>query len=221
MFEPNLIQRVFHKIHLKTTKIRAVFKRYKLKNKEFTIISNNCWGGLTYEEYGLPKMSPTVGGYFFPDDYLRFVSNLKEYIYKPLVFVPLEQSLHKKAIIENGNAHHIIARLGDVEIVFVHYRTEQEVLSKWNRRVKRINWNNLIFKFSYQNGATLADLEEFDKFDLPGKKMMFVNKKNMGYKCGIYYHGFESDICVWNDTFYAHRYFDVTRFLNDGIIIQK
>lgn len=66
MFEPNLIQRIFHTIHLKTIKFRAIFKRNKLKNKDFTIISNNCWGGLTYEEYGLPKMSPTVGGVFLP-----------------------------------------------------------------------------------------------------------------------------------------------------------
>lgn len=221
MFEPSISQRIWHKIHLKTTKIRSYFKKKHLKCLDFTIISNNCWGGVTYEEYGLRKNSPTVGGYFFPKDYLRFVANLKEYLSKPLLLIPLSQSSHQKEIEENGNADNIIGKIGDVEIVFVHYKNDQEVLDKWARRVKRINWNNLIFKFSLQNGASLDDLQRFDDLKLPGKKLMFVNKPDMEYKCGIYYPGFEDDQFVWNDTFYAHRYFDVTRFLNDGVIVQK
>ena len=39
------------------------------------IISNNCWGGVIYESYSLPKLSPTVGMYFSPKDYLKFVAD--------------------------------------------------------------------------------------------------------------------------------------------------
>lgn len=221
MFNPTLSQRIWHKLHLKTTKIRSLLKKRQLTNLDFTIISNNCWGGLTYEEYGLRKNSPTVGGYIFPVDFLRFVANLREYLSKPLQLISLSQAMHREEIINNGNADNIIGKLGDIEIVFVHYRTEQEVLDKWTRRVQRINWKNLIFKFSQQNGATFDDLKKFDELELPGKKMMFVNHPNMGYKCGIYYPGFEEEPFVWNDTFYAHRYFDVTKFINSGIIVLK
>ena len=38
------------------------------KNNDFTIISNNCWGGMIYESYGLPEQSPTVEMSFMPFD---------------------------------------------------------------------------------------------------------------------------------------------------------
>lgn len=40
--------------------------------REFTIISNNCWGGTVYESYGLPKQSPTVGMFVMPRDFETF-----------------------------------------------------------------------------------------------------------------------------------------------------
>ena len=63
-------------------KIRLLFaksRNKKLINKEFTIISNNCWGGMIYESYNLPKMSPTVGLFFMADDFIRFCSDIKRY----------------------------------------------------------------------------------------------------------------------------------------------
>ncbi len=33
-------------------------RQKKLLGKDFTIISNNCWGGMIYESYNLPKNSP-------------------------------------------------------------------------------------------------------------------------------------------------------------------
>ena len=79
----------------------------------------------------------------------------------------------------------------------------------------------MIFKFSYMNHATEEDLETFDSYDLPGKKIMFVNKKNHSYKCGVYYSGFDEDDQIYNDTFYWNKYFDVTLFLNTGKIQEK
>ena len=42
----------------------------KLTNTNFTIISNNCWGGVIYESYDLPKNTPTAGMFFMADDYI-------------------------------------------------------------------------------------------------------------------------------------------------------
>ena len=38
-------------------------RRSKLNNTDFSIISNNCWGGSVYRHYGIPYLSPTVGLY--------------------------------------------------------------------------------------------------------------------------------------------------------------
>lgn len=221
MFNPNLFQRIWHFTHLKTMPYRAYYKNKQLNNKDFSIISNNCWGGITYEEYGLRKNSPTVGCYIFPDDYLNFISNLQHYFSLDLKFVNVKDARHYDQIVNNGNEDCPIGVLDDVEIVFVHYKTQEKAYNKWMSRVKRVNWNNLIFKFSYQNNATMEQVNTFDKMALPGKKFVFVNIPNHGLKSGVYYHGFEKDHYVWNDTFFAHRYFDVTKFLNEGVIIQK
>lgn len=76
-------------------KIRLLFaksRNKKLINKEFTIISNNCWGGMIYESYNLPKMSPTVGLFFMADDFIRFCSDIKRYTSAELTFIPPESS---------------------------------------------------------------------------------------------------------------------------------
>lgn len=58
-------------------KIISPIKRFGLKNKKFSIISNNCWGGIVYDIFGLQYLSPTIGLFMFSDDYIRFCENLK------------------------------------------------------------------------------------------------------------------------------------------------
>ena len=67
----------------------------KLLGKDFTIISNNCWGGMIYESYNLPKNSPTVGLFFFAEDYIRFLKDLKGFVTAPLKFITPEDSKWK------------------------------------------------------------------------------------------------------------------------------
>ena len=138
-----------------------------------------------------------------------------------LKIISLDESKYKEWIIENHNENCPIGRIEDIEIVFVHYTDADTTKEKWNRRVKRINWENLIFKFSYMNHATEKDLKTFDMCELPGKKIMFVNQRNHSYKCGVYYPGFENDKQIYNDTFYWNKYFDVTLFFNTGKIREK
>ena len=38
--------------------------------------------------------------------------------------------------------------LEDIELHFLHYNSEIEAKNKWNRRKKRINYSNILFKFS-------------------------------------------------------------------------
>ena len=38
--------------------------RKKVKNKNFTIISNNCWAGGVYEDLRMEYNTPTVGLFF-------------------------------------------------------------------------------------------------------------------------------------------------------------
>lgn len=215
MFRPSKKERILHKIEERLRPFFADFRRKKLKRFDFTIISNNCWGGICYEYFGLVKQSPTVGTFFFAEDYLKFVKRLKYYLSLELRFINVDESKHFSYLKE----HEIrcpIGILDDVEVFFLHYSNESLAKEKWSRRVRRVNWENLIFKFSQMNECSFDHLLMFDKMDLPGKKFMFVNKPNKEYSCAFYYPGYENDLQIENDTFYWNRYVDVYALLTKG-----
>lgn len=70
-------------------------RRKRLECEDFTIISNNCWGGMIYDSYGIRKMTPTVGMFFMASDYLEFLSHLDEYLKAELCFIKPEESKWK------------------------------------------------------------------------------------------------------------------------------
>lgn len=101
-----------------------------------------------------------------------------------------------------------------MEIFFLHYSDKNIIKEKWNRRVERINYDNLIFKFSYMNGCTKQDLELFDNLPLNGKKLAFVKNPEDVNSINVLYPGFEKEDQIWNDTFFLDRYFNIIKFIN-------
>lgn len=152
-------------------------RRKHLKNTDFTIISNNCWGGMVYESYNLPKESPTTGLFFMASDYIKFLSDLKGYLDKDLTFMKPEDSKYKDFLKEDKRfGSYPIGMLGDIEIMFLHYHSESEAKQKWNRRIERVNWDKLIVKFNDQNRCTLDDVKAYAK--LPYKNKLFFTIKD-------------------------------------------
>ena len=193
----NGIKRRFQKMGKKATpffqwfrdipyRIRRYYNRKKIKSRDFTIVSNNCWAGKVYQYLDMPYLSPTVGLYFFADDYLKFVSNLKHYISLDLSFIPADRSKYYSVLIKKDQTAKPIGLLDDVEIVFLHYKTEHEAKEKWTRRKERINWEHLIVKFSNMNLCTEEHMKQFN--DLPyEKKILLNNRKRTIYPCEIYW----------------------------------
>lgn len=181
-------------------------------------------GGIVYEYFDLPKLSPTVGCWFFAQDYIKFVSNLKHYLSYPIEISDITESKYYKRLVEMNNVTGLIGRLDDIEVIMLHYHNREEALAKWNRRVKRINYDNLIIKFSYMNDCTDTELSAFDDLDVSDisshfKKIMFVSKStDLKYKCAVLYEGYEDGSQIVNDTFYFKKYFDLYSFINDGTL---
>ena len=88
--------------------------RRRLKNKNFTIICDNCWAGKVYQELGLPYQTPFVGMFVFSPDYIKMLKNLKHYLSGniPLTFVK-----ESKYIKDFDNAYPL-ALLDDIELHF-------------------------------------------------------------------------------------------------------
>ena len=224
MFKPTVMDKLAKRMELKLRPVLIPVRRSQLKSTDFSIISNNCWGGVTYEYYGLKKMSPTVGMWMFSDDYLRFISNLKYYLSLDIEMIMSKDSKRYSRITEYHSEDAPVGVLDDIEIVMLHYKDPTIAKEKWNRRRKRVNFDNLIIKFSYMNDCTPEMLKLFDDmtFDsFSAKKIMFVNKPLPSYQCGVYFPGYENDMQITNDTYFFDKYFYLTRFINDGVIIQK
>lgn len=191
----------------------ASLRAKKLNNTDFTIISNNCWGGKCYEYFGLPKMSPTVGMYIFAEDYIKLIQDLRRYMSMELKMIPAEQSRYSEELRKKEQLHVPVGVLGgDIEIVFLHYKDPEIAKEKWDRRVNRINWDNLIIKFSYMNFCNDSHIHQFEK--IQGIKKFCFSGKSFPEYPDVYLVPGNADGQVDNDTFYWNRYIDVLSLLN-------
>lgn len=212
------------KVHKYWRKGLASYRHSRLVNTNFTIISNNCWGGMVYEAHNLPKETPTVGMFFMADDYINFLTYLKKYLYAELTFIKPEESRWKDEDTVSGDKRwgtYPIGKIqiGDIkpiEIFFLHYHSEQEAKEKWERRIKRINWDRLLVKFNDQNGCTEEHIKAFDA--LPYKnKICFTVKEYPPYKSVVWIKAPKSHefIRASYEPYGNSKYIDVTKLLID------
>lgn len=191
-------------------------RRMRIKGHyPFTVISDNCWGGHFYRYFHLPYDSPTIGMYFFASDYIKFIYDLDYYMNKcSLEFISIEESRYGEVLKRRGgkNVTCPIGRLGDIEIIFLHYKSEEEAFEKWIRRAKRIHWDKLYFKMSEQNLCTLDELTAFD--NLPyHHKFVFVCK-NYGLQSQVVCDEWNGCHEVSNDTAHFSKYINCIHWIN-------
>lgn len=148
--------------------------RFSVGNKEFCIISNDCWGGEIYKLLNRQYNTPFIGLMLMSPCYISLLENLKLNLSLPLIFKKSSKYPSMQKI--NAGTDFPVAVLGesDIEIQFLHYKTEGAAREKWERRVKRIDWNNLLVK--YDCGKDYSDKESVEKF----LELKFSNKLVFG-----------------------------------------
>lgn len=178
--------------------------RQKLKNKNFTLIASNCNGGVLYHDLGLPFRSQFINLWIYPKDFMKYIRNLDYYnSIDDIQFLP--ESLRR-------GHEYPIGLIDDVEVHFVHYKTDEEALKKWNARKKRINKDNIFIMMSEQNRCTKEDLLEFDKLPYENK-VVFTQHPYDDVKSAFYISGFENKkelgaALAFKNLFSAKRYYD-------------
>lgn len=194
--------------------------RKKEINRDFCIISNNCWGGKVYQRYGKSYSSPTIGLYFFATEYIKFLKDLDAYLEIPLKIIPTKDSRYYEILKTIGQENVIVGKLDDVEIVFLHYKNAQDAIEKWERRKKRIDKKNLIIKFSQMNECTDEHLKEFEL--LPYEtKFAFTNHDVKELKTCIHIPGYDDKTHVIDDTSHYNDYIDIPKLINNHIVVSK
>lgn len=142
-----------------------------------SFIANNCFGGRIPQDLGMKYNSPTEGLFICYPDYIEFLSDFQQYTMGGVNFRKRSKSdmvnqwldtlPHQVPIgfIPNGEK--------EVEIIFLHYHSEQEAREKWERRCKRINHENLVVFGSDNDNCTRQDAIAF--LNLPFKNKIFLS----------------------------------------------
>ena len=142
-------------------------KYRQLQHSRLSILSSNCFGGILAHWLGLSVNSPLFNLFILPKDFVKFLREPRAYLKEKLVF-------SGEKFVEKGNYTYPIAKLGDISVNMMHYKTFEEAVEAWERRTPRINWNNL---FVEVHSNTKELLEEFDALPY-AKKVCFVPFKS-------------------------------------------
>lgn len=123
-------------------KFLVFLKRLKLKNHNFTIISNNCCGEIMYNSLGERFNSPTINLFIKTEHYLDFLENLQIYLNAP--------------VFDISNISEVKYPVGQIKISenqfvnlhFVHYKSFDEARKKWESVSGELN--GLIYSFLWK-----------------------------------------------------------------------
>ena len=195
---------------------RAPFRRIGLENLDFSILANNCWGGIVSRDRHLPYNSPTCGTYFFSKDYLRFLSDVHRYLDTELEELPVRESRYAEELVSLHGENVVLGRMEDVEVVLLHYPDFAEAKEKWDRRKQRIRWDNLLVKYSDQNGFVPEDFETFRALPFANKLFLTTNPEYRSEFTRVIPDKWHEG-CAVDDIKSSFRVMNVNRLLNEMI----
>lgn len=208
-----------HLRRLKSWYLLQLRKKYfiTLRNvftPDTSIICNNCLGGRISQDLGYSYNSPTVGLYFFYPDYIRFLTNLFQYLQSPLHFRSESKYPQGRENMRKASHSYPIGYLEyngeEVEIEFLHYHSESEAREKWERRVRRINKDKLIILGSDNDCCTKDDIQNF--LQLPYKHKYFFSNHSYGFASNDFVYIEEmcnaDRVNVWEKAHILYKHFN-------------
>ena len=197
---------------------RSLYRK-RLRNTSFSLISNNCIGGVISHDLELQFRSPTIDLYFTDEDFILFCQHLRYYL-----ALPVEQ-------VDSGLDYPVGALYGDygtVRIYFMHYGSFEQAKAKWEERSSRVDFDNL-FVIMEPKKYSQALLEQFDKLDLPHKVVLLDSRhpeiRSSFPIVGLFYgkSGVKGNLLTYPKR-RLRRYvdlFDYVAFFNKGIIRRR
>lgn len=156
------------------------YHRCRLSNKDITVISSNCLGGMVLHNLRLKFNSPFVNLYIEAADYVKLLERFDYYIDKQI------------EDITSANGTYPVGLLGgEIKLHFLHYDTFEDAVACWYKRCKRINKEKIYVIMVERDGCTLEHIGRFDR--LPFKhKMIICSHPHEEYKSCHYMTGFEA-----------------------------
>lgn len=187
------------------------WKRYiQVKSKKIGIISESCYGGYIYHIMHLPFTSPFINMRIYQYDYLRLLENLDYYLQQPITMerdVLPANDLYRNiapADVVRGVEGHPIINLGDIPIHAIHAPSYEQFRQDWQRRIARLDRNNLIVLMVIENDEIA---ERFHNIPLKNKIGFYYKETNYDdIICLKEYNNSALRLkCYYNFRTYVHR----------------
>lgn len=173
-----LPRRFYGRIQRKKRDKLAMKMRAKLHLIDFTVLSQNCIGGVFYHDMGLQFTSPMINLYMTGRDFVSFVLDLDYYLSLKLRMTWGEE--------------YPIGYLDDIAIYFMHYSTCHEAELAWERRKTRIYRDKIIVLCTDMVDFTDEVFEKWRR--IPYRKVLFTaNREYANEPDVVFFQKYESN----------------------------
>lgn len=194
-------------------------KRRRLRNQDFTLIANNCCGGIISHNLGLKFLSPTVNLFIPHKDFLVFLYNLKDALAADIKEIKSNLPYPVGQICLDDEQK--------ILIHFVHYKTFEQAVSKWKERCRRINYDNLYVLMEMGRETSPEYLDSFHNIPFPNK-VAITNKEYPDYPESIFIDIYGADYVpgkmvdiIPNSPYRYIDLFDSIKWFNTGKICKS
>lgn len=187
----------------------AARMKAQLVERNFSILSQNCIGGVLYHDMGLQFLSPTVNLYFTGPDFVRFVLNLDHYLDIDPVMA--------------WDETHPVGNLEDITIHFMHYGTCAEAWRDWNRRKARINKGKILVLCTDMENFTEDAFVQWQTIAYP-KLLFTANAAFSAHPDTVFYPQYQSagrvpDLIPGREFYQDSRVINMlNRFVREGVL---
>ena len=135
-----------------------------------TLITNDCFGGVISHQYGMKFNSPTVNLQILPEEFPDFCEHLGFYLKQDLIECKELSAWHRDYMEHMFGPEFPNCPLGilcDILVVFQHYDTFEEAKEMWDKRKKRVDFENIGYMFHIKNPTYSGPAQDFIKLGLP------------------------------------------------------
>ena len=154
-------------------------KKRRLKNKNASLITDNCIGGIICHDMNMRFNSPTVNLWLKPGDFIKLLQNPQNYF----GVAPVE-------VFEDG-IDYPIGEINGIRLYFMHYQSFENAKAKWLERSARIDYYNVYIIMTDKNNCSREHIQAFDALPYRHKILLSHLDLSRDYECVHYIKGFE------------------------------
>ncbi len=206
--------------------LTIAWRRRRLKNHGFTILSNRCIGGVMTHNVGERFRSPTVN-LIIPDEaFMEFCRHVSEYADCPME-QPDEAERRRCPSVKCpiGILRGAEKSLPDIPVFFVHFQSFEQAKEKWETRFLRVNYDDLYIMMDCKLYATDQLLDSFHQLPFEHKVIFSSREDPQRWPCNFPFSfylqgtgGLYAPIRRGLLEYQGIDEFDYVQWLNDGII---